>query len=74
MTLNDDLEKLATEAVNDWPEISFSGQFNAAIRDLYRTHLSFRGYRHDTAGHPIRRRHRHRDRRLRPTVRLPAAS
>lgn len=41
MSLNDDLEKLATEAVNDWPEISLSGRFNAAIRDLYRTHLSF---------------------------------
>lgn len=41
MSLDDDLENLATAAVSDWPEISWSGQLNAAIRDLYRTHLSF---------------------------------
>lgn len=41
MSLDDDLEKLATAVVSDWPEISFSGQLNAAIHDLYRTHLSF---------------------------------
>ena len=41
MTLSAELEKLADAAVADWPEISFSGQFEAAIRDLYRTHLRF---------------------------------
>lgn len=41
MSLDDDLEDLATAAVSDWPEISFSGQLDAAIRDLYRTHLLF---------------------------------
>ncbi|MGW0159254.1 transposase [Mycobacterium sp. NPDC003323] len=41
MSLHDDLENLATAAVSDWPEISFSGQLDAAIRDLYRTHLPF---------------------------------
>lgn len=40
MSLDDDLENLAT-AVSDWPEISRSSQLDAAIRDLYRTHLSF---------------------------------
>ena len=41
MSLNDDLENLATAAVSDWPEISQSGRLDAAIRDLYRTHLPF---------------------------------
>ncbi|MET4428631.1 transposase [Mycolicibacterium sp. 624] len=41
MSLDDDLEKLADAAVTDWPEIAFSGQLDAAIRDLYRSHLLF---------------------------------
>lgn len=41
MSLDDDLENLATAAVSDWPKISWSGQLDTAIRDLYRTHLSF---------------------------------
>lgn len=41
MSLDDDLESLATAAVRDWPEISLSGQLDAALRDLYRTHLPF---------------------------------
>ncbi|KKW65554.1 transposase [Mycolicibacterium elephantis] len=41
MGLDDDLDKLATAAVTGWPEIAFSGQLDAAIRDLYRTHLRF---------------------------------
>lgn len=41
MSLDDDLENLATAAVSDWPEIVFSGRLDAAIRDLYRTHLRF---------------------------------
>jgi hypothetical protein len=41
MSLDDDLEKLATVAVSEWPEIAFSGRLDAAIRDLYRTHLPF---------------------------------
>lgn len=41
MSLDDDLEDLATAAVSDWPEIRRSGQLDAEIRDLYRTHLSF---------------------------------
>ncbi|MFL0289355.1 transposase [Mycobacterium sp. SMC-18] len=41
MSLDDDLENLATAAISDWPEIRQSGQLDAAIRDLYRTHLSF---------------------------------
>lgn len=41
MSLDDDLEKLATAAVSDWPEIAFSGRLDAAIRDLYRAHLPF---------------------------------
>ncbi|AQA03910.1 transposase [Mycobacterium sp. MS1601] len=41
MSLDDDLENLATAAISDWPEIRHSGQLVAAIRDLYRTHLSF---------------------------------
>lgn len=41
MSVDDDLENLATAAVSDWPEISRSGQLDAVIRDLYRSHLSF---------------------------------
>lgn len=41
VSLDADLEKLADSAVADWPEIVFSGQFDAAIRDLYRSHLQF---------------------------------
>ena len=41
MSLDQDLENLATAAVSDWPEISRSGQLDAALRDLYRTHLPF---------------------------------
>lgn len=41
MSLDDDLEKLAAVVVSDWPEISFSGQLDAAMQDLYRTHLPF---------------------------------
>lgn len=41
MGLDRDLEKLADAAVADWSEIAFSGQLDAAIRDLYRTHLRF---------------------------------
>lgn len=41
MSLDDDLETLAKAAVTEWPEIAFSGQLDAAIRGLYRTHLRF---------------------------------
>ena len=41
VSLDSELEKLANAAVADWPEIAFSGQFDAAIRDLYRSHLQF---------------------------------
>lgn len=41
MGLGDDLEKLATAAVGDWPEMGMSGQLDAAIRDLYRKYLPF---------------------------------
>ena len=41
MSLSAELEKLADAAVADWPEISFSGQFEAGIRDLYRSQLQF---------------------------------
>lgn len=41
MSLDDDLEKLATAVISDWPEIALSGRLDAAIRDLYRAHLSF---------------------------------
>lgn len=41
MNLDDDLEQLADAAATDWPEFLFSGQFDAAIRGLYRTHLRF---------------------------------
>jgi hypothetical protein len=41
MSLDHDLEKLANAAVTDWPEVSFSGQLDVAVRDLYRTHLPF---------------------------------
>jgi len=41
MNLDEDLERLADAAVTDWPEIAFSGRLDAAIRDLYRTHLPF---------------------------------
>lgn len=36
-----ELEQLADAAVADWPDISFSGEFDAAIIDLYRSHLQF---------------------------------
>ena len=41
MSLDDDLENLATSAVSDWPEIAFSGRLDGAIRELYRMHLPF---------------------------------
>ena len=41
VSLSAELEKLADAAVADWPEISFSGQFEARIRDLYRSQLHF---------------------------------
>lgn len=41
MSLDDDLENLATTAVSEWPEIALSGRLLAAIRDLFRTHLPF---------------------------------
>jgi hypothetical protein len=41
MSLDDDLANLATTAVSEWPEIAFSGRLDAAIRDLFRTHLPF---------------------------------
>ncbi|MGB5796390.1 MAG: transposase [Mycolicibacter algericus] len=41
MSLDDDLEKLATAAISDWPEITLCGQLDAAIQGLYRTHLPF---------------------------------
>ena len=39
--LEDDVKKLADAAVADWPDIQFSGDFDRAIRDLYRSHLQF---------------------------------
>jgi hypothetical protein len=39
MGFADDLDKLADDAVDDWPEFSRSGQLDAAIRDLYLRHL-----------------------------------
>lgn len=39
MNLDDDLERLANAAATQWPEIALSGRLDAAIRDLYRTHL-----------------------------------
>lgn len=36
-----ELEQLADAAVADWSVISFSGEFDAAIIDLYRSHLQF---------------------------------
>ncbi len=41
MSLDADLKKLADAVATDWPEIAFSNQFDAAIRDLYRSHLQF---------------------------------
>ncbi|MCH9733357.1 MAG: transposase [Actinomycetia bacterium] len=41
MSLDADLKKLADAAIADWPDISFSGQFDAEIRNLYRSHLQF---------------------------------
>ena len=41
MSLDDDLEKLATAAISDWPAITLCGQLDAAIQGLYRTHLPF---------------------------------
>jgi hypothetical protein len=40
VSLNSELEQLADAAV-DWPDISFSGRFDAAIIDLYQSHLQF---------------------------------
>jgi hypothetical protein len=41
MSLDDDLKRLAGSVATDWPEIAFSGRLDAAIRDLYRSHLRF---------------------------------
>jgi hypothetical protein len=41
LSLENELEKLADAALADWPDMSFSGQFEASIRDLYRSHLRF---------------------------------
>lgn len=41
VSLETELEKLADAAIADWPEIAFSGQFVASIRDLYRSQLLF---------------------------------
>ncbi|MCW2529456.1 MAG: hypothetical protein JWM76_4316 [Pseudonocardiales bacterium] len=41
MSLEDDLERLAESVATDWPEIAFSGRLEAAIRELYRSHLRF---------------------------------
>jgi len=41
MSLDDDLESLAESVATDWPEIAFSGRFDAAIREIYRSHLPF---------------------------------
>lgn len=41
MSLDNDLEKLATAVITDWPEIALSGRLDAAIRELYRVHLPF---------------------------------
>jgi hypothetical protein len=41
MSLDDDLQRLAKAAATNWPEIAFSGRLDAAIRDLYRSHLRF---------------------------------
>ena len=41
VSLSAELEKLANAAVADWPEIAFSGQFEAGIRYLYRSQLQF---------------------------------
>jgi hypothetical protein len=41
VSLDSELEQLADAAVADWPDISFSGEFDAAIIDLYWSHLQF---------------------------------
>jgi hypothetical protein len=41
MSLDDDLQRLAEAAATNWPEIAFSGRLDAAIRELYRSHLRF---------------------------------
>lgn len=41
MSLDEDLASFADAAVADWPEVFFSGEFDAGIRDLCRTHLPF---------------------------------
>jgi len=41
MSFAEDLEKLADDAVNDWPEFAWSGRLDLAIRDLYLNHLPF---------------------------------
>ena len=41
VSLDSELEQLADAAVADWPDISFSGEFDAAVIDLYRSHLQF---------------------------------
>lgn len=44
VSLSAELEKLANAAAADWPEIAFSGQFEARITDLYRSQLRFPPY------------------------------
>jgi hypothetical protein len=41
VSLDFELEQLADVAVADWPDISFSGEFDAAMIDLCRSHLQF---------------------------------
>lgn len=41
VSLDSELGQLTEAAVADWPDISFSGEFDAAIIDLYRSHLQF---------------------------------
>lgn len=41
VSADSELEKLADAALADWPDIAFSGQFDAGVRDLYRSRLKF---------------------------------
>ena len=41
VSADSELEKLADAAVADWPDIAFSGQFDAGVGDLYRSRLKF---------------------------------
>lgn len=41
VSLEDDVKKLADETVEDWPDVQFSGDFDKAIRGLFRSHLRF---------------------------------